>query len=164
MAGQAQDFEVDHNGPNVIKVVADKDEPIVDFATTPVDDSGPTKVFVTNVPYDFDETGLAAEFGKHGVQVQKVTLYRAQRRHRGIGCVVVHPDDYDQALELSGKIPVRHGAIGVEPFKPKYRHCRAGGEAGLHDGEAFFSVTVTLIEWSIVQLFRTLRNQGMVHY
>ncbi|KAJ7809618.1 hypothetical protein B0H14DRAFT_2865555 [Mycena olivaceomarginata] len=154
MAGQAQDFEVDHNGPNVIKVVADKDEPIVDFATTPVDDSGPTKVFVTNVPYDFDETGLAAEFGKHGVQVQKVTLYH----------------DYDQALELSGKIPVRHGAIGVEPFKPKYRRggqpprLQAGGEAGLHDGEAFFSVTVTLIEWSIVQLFRTLRNQGMVHY
>ncbi|KAJ7802703.1 hypothetical protein B0H14DRAFT_3488207 [Mycena olivaceomarginata] len=54
---------VDHNSPNVIKVVADKDELIVDFATTPVDDSGPTKVFVTNVPVKFSKKDVEALMG-----------------------------------------------------------------------------------------------------
>jgi RNA recognition motif-containing protein len=121
----------------------------------------PTRVFVNNVPYNLDEAGLAKELGKHHIRVKSATIYRHQKRHRGIGCVVVHPDDYDRASMLDDQIQVHGRRIGVKPFQPK--NLRGGQPQKMHDGgDAFFSVTVTLLEWHVVQLFRTLRNQGAV--
>ncbi|KAJ7928714.1 ankyrin repeat-containing domain protein [Mycena leptocephala] len=139
--------------------VLDKDEPIVDSASTGFDDLQPTRVFVNNVPYNLDEAGLAKEFGKHHIRVKRATIYRRQKRHRGIGCVVVHPDDYGRASMLDDQIQVHGRRIGVKPFRPK--NLRGGQK--MHDGgDAFFSVTMMLLEWHVMQLFRTLRNQGAV--
>ncbi|KAJ7508060.1 hypothetical protein B0H11DRAFT_1902372 [Mycena galericulata] len=145
----------------------DKDEPTVAFVETRIDDSQPTTLFVTNVPYDLDEAGLTAEFGKHDIRVKTAKIYRAQRRHRGIGCVVVHPEDYDQAVELHKKIRIHDRCIRIEPFKPKDQRGRQPPlpllPPRMHEGgEAFFSTSVTLVEWYVVQLFRTLRSQGVV--
>ncbi|KAJ7907255.1 hypothetical protein B0H13DRAFT_2332539 [Mycena leptocephala] len=54
--------------------VLDKDEQIVDSASTGFDDMQPTRVFVNNVPYNLDEAGLAKEFGKHHIRVKSATI------------------------------------------------------------------------------------------
>ncbi|KAJ7903973.1 hypothetical protein B0H13DRAFT_1881986 [Mycena leptocephala] len=141
--------------------LGERNEPLV--IATRIDDPKPTKVFVTNVPYDIDEASLTSEFGKHGMRVTKSTLYRAQGRHRGTGCVVVHPEDYSQALELNKKIHVHNRLLGVEPFRPKERSGRPPPPTRVYDGgEALISVSVTLVEWYVVQLLRTVRSQGLV--
>ncbi|KAJ7508111.1 hypothetical protein B0H11DRAFT_1902420 [Mycena galericulata] len=116
-----------------------------------------TKLFVRNLPNNLNGASLAAKFQDFGIPVTDARIYG----NRGIGFVVVKLADHDRALGLNNEIRILGRSIGIEVFNARNARENQGSQTK-HEGEAFFTVNLTLIEWQGVQLFRILQSQCLV--
>ncbi|KAJ7840779.1 hypothetical protein B0H13DRAFT_2287011 [Mycena leptocephala] len=128
----------------------------IDMGTSVTDshDSKFTRVFVNKLPREINNEGLASAFLKYGIAIRSASIRPAWNKPWCVADVVVDATDYVGALDINGR-NIFGTTITVEPVRAKQKQPqnRAYGE------ELRVSVVVTALEWSVLQLFRTLQSQ-----
>ncbi|KAJ7934706.1 hypothetical protein B0H13DRAFT_2650136 [Mycena leptocephala] len=117
------------------------------------------RVFVKNLPKNFDKEKLEEEFLKCNISIVKVCVRFAWDKSCRLAEVLVDDTNYTKALGMNGSV-ISGKTIRVEPFKSKPRMHEEKPQSLPRPTEDRFSVEVSSVEWSVVQLFRILQSQG----
>ncbi|KAJ7703435.1 hypothetical protein B0H14DRAFT_3173273 [Mycena olivaceomarginata] len=129
----------------------------------------PTRVFVKNLPRGIRNESLAAEFLQYGISVRNASIRAAWNNKWTLADVVVDAEHYERALAMNGRRMLGRN-IMVAPFKFfKGFPTRQRSHLNLREhpanmqasgSEMRFSVDITAVEWSVLQLFRIIQGQS----